>query len=1387
MEQGVVEKTAALGSSKDDNSDKRLEHQASDNTFDGNGIPEINCQVLKTLHLPPWALEENNNNNNKDCQEEEEEEEPRTSLPQTTTDNNKSCLLENFSQDISALILSHLDLQEIANASLVSKSFYRFCRSNTLWKYLMSYRWNINNNPDHQEQVLPNYFDAYQQAHAHPHDLWISHWNCVYPNEGLAPGRCFISSSNAPNKSPRVKTRSSHAHSTAACWEVCPNCRNWNEFDACNKDHVVVPTTLAQFMALATSYTRHKICSHQPVVRLLDDWHHSETTQARQAFDCAGTFHRKLSTRQFQAGLGFLTDLVFFNLTDPTTEQGQWELEQLLKAPPQDDESDDDDEQDTTTTSDPLYETSHHSWHVCRLFNPDFYRPIIYQIGIERPECFTVYPSEGYIEPGGTIYLTVGVRPLGSALAHAFEALNVQRDGLDVAWADLYTEQAHLPMAPILIRYQFAMTSPSRPVHDPRRRPPYADSTRPRYSSSEQSQQAALDYHWRQPMAAHQIRNIHLSVHVHSYYSFADFLQATCHPWHVAARRSNDDGPIFVAPVLSEMYPAVYEKLQDVPLERPTGIILSRTEGPCQDCGRSWGVREEELAQAYIVCQIEIAQHFEKRRVLLDNIVKCVGLLGSGLSGQASKLSTLLVTVNHVLQCLKASPWASLQQKRALLQLEAIFDDAYREIPVGGEKWIPWRLSGVYRYAVCTHSVFDGPLLQDDGIEADFKDEPDYLDAFRHLAHSPGRYCLGPQEDPNHLEETVVKASPRYARIQKGIVTDVFMDDPISAFQAGICMMRDPRSLLVHGIYDRIPAPGAVVRRPKIHNLEPTVKQRRRPWLPVLTSENLLQSIEARRKFMFLQNGLDLEAIFSVERCLGVGDEKARSGSSLERFSLENYLRGVPPPGVGRFALSQEVAVDAEGAAGSSSRIVALELEDEGEGADGRTSGVERGLTAIDRQVRPHRAPMGGNVRGPRLLHLLWILGAQLGLAVTADSPDVASVFVDRTILIASQWVSISLMLAPLFWTLCARYAQLIPAQPIDYNLENLPFSISNKMRFLSERECGYVAVLVLLMWLALGRWTERHVNRDFFRVMLEHITPHQGRGEKMQRVRRFGAGIFLWFQRQWDAFCPLFLQRRVFAPHWNRRSTDDLMRHIAFWRSRNLGQWSVARPAERRGDRLFGDSRDEGIDVGSVCSSTKLAVGALVALGSFCSSSPHFWLNLVTVFSCSISLGMSVSLHSMEKGNSSLNMHSTGSMIKAASLATVVILSFLVGQLVGSSGGTMFLAEFIVTSISLILGGAGTISASAMESWGCFFCLSTTAFWGYLFGRVALMDGIRQKRGGYSSILLSKAVIFLFFFWVLVFLISTWDGPVSIMIRRRSSPKDMRIPNGKFARDLLQ
>lgn len=360
----------------------------------------------------------------------------------------------------------------------------------------------------------------------------------------------------------------------------------------------------------------------------------------------------------------------------------------------------------------------------------------------------------------------------------------------------------------------------------------------------------------------------------------------------------------------------------------------------------------------------------------------------------------------------------------------------------------------------------------------------------------------------------------------------------------------------------------------------------------------------------------------------------------------------------------------------------------------------------------------------------------------------------------------------------------MIPAQPVDYNLEGLPFPLQNEMRYLTERECGISAVLLLGVWMALGRWSERHTYRDLFRAMLEHLIPAK---PDKNILRRQFAAIKLWLLRRWDAVCPLFLQRRVFSPHWNLRSSRDLVRHIAFWRARNLKDHRFGARAEAGlHDRFFGDSRDTGVDFGLDSSARKITIGIIVVLASFCASSPHFWLNMTTVFSSSVSLGISISVQSLEKGRPQISVTNTGSFLRELNLLTVFIVAFLVGQLVGSSGGTMFLAEFIVTSISLVLGGAGTVSASAFESWVTFFVLSWTAFWGYLFGRVGLIDGILLKRRGYSTVLLSSSVALLFVFWTFVLVVGRFDSPVSLVIFRHSTSESQRWSRG-YAGQMLQ
>jgi hypothetical protein len=345
-----------------------------------------------------------------------------------------------------------------------------------------------------------------------------------------------------------------------------------------------------------------------------------------------------------------------------------------------------------------------------------------------------------------------------------------------------------------------------------------------------------------------------------------------------------------------------------------------------------------------------------------------------------------------------------------------------------------------------------------------WKDEPQYLEAFAHLAHSPGRFCLGPQEDPNHLQP---QRHSQFGRRQRGFVTDIFMDDPVCGLQSALCVVSDPRSLMVHGIYDRVPYPGTLVRRPKLPFLLPLER------VPCTAKVKLPKFIASSKKLVYYHvQALDLESLLLVDFwCDARSDYKSPLPHPL---SLRNYLRNIPPPGAGRFPLSTEVGMDEEEETGITPKIEELFVEDEAteESSSSFASTDEANPNNDDQQERldqnneidfqapvlinDHLPPV--NARGPRILNLLWVLSANLGWTVD-DNQGAASVYVDRRILIGAQWLSISLMVAPLFWTLFARYAQWIPTTPVDYPLEALPYNVETELRYDTMQRVGHKLV----------------------------------------------------------------------------------------------------------------------------------------------------------------------------------------------------------------------------------------------------------------------------------------------------------------------------------------
>lgn len=144
--------------------------------------------------------------------------------------------------------------------------------------------------------------------------------------------------------------------------------------------------------------------------------------------------------------------------------------------------------------------------------------------------------------------------------------------------------------------------------------------------------------------------------------------------------------------------------------------------------------------------------------------------------------------------------------------------------------------------------------------------------------------------------------------------------------------------------------------------------------------------------------------------------------------------------------------------------------------------------------------------------------------------------------------------------------------------------------------------------------------------------------------------------------------------------------------------------------------------------------------------------------------MGLSMSLNYMEISRTPRSI-SVLSKFRHMRFEVFVTMFFLVGQLVGSSGGILFLAEFVVTTVGLILGGAATISTNAFESWVCFFCLSSTAFWGYLLARISLANSVRQNKQGCPSLLLILSFFVFSVLWFASTLLCEWELPTTIMI----------------------
>ena len=493
-------------------------------------VPSVTDEDAK----PPAAEQQHDdfvNTSSRDYRSKQQSSPPRPISP-TVLQAKPS--IQTLPPDTISQILSHLHPHELFNFSITSKRGNTSFNHELLWRYKFVDRWNCSDlesqadvdssrENDNCSKLGGFWKQAYRSAYKNTHDLWIRHWDCVFPEDvSTAHGRTVIPAMRRsikeiqPEETIQTTLQRSYCSSSL---NLCPMCRYHpmlqngynsdvvravrdeldyakrentsvieeddpvqkaevvaaahsllaNEQSNCDANSRSLDSTMARAINYSTMYSIAKWCRnvrlgndsdssllhrfHNKLCRNENEQATSQKLQqqirdkAIQAFECASTYNRRIDTDQYNSsGLHFLSDALFFNI-QPSHEQDRtcsasWRsklrlpdtakckygthLDDLLQDMNQENAH----ESSPYSLSElgPRYETSHHSWHVIRLTNPDYVKPIAFRAYIQCPNAFTIFPSQGYLKGGETVHLVLGVRTYGSLLNEAFEAVDVERE-----------------------------------------------------------------------------------------------------------------------------------------------------------------------------------------------------------------------------------------------------------------------------------------------------------------------------------------------------------------------------------------------------------------------------------------------------------------------------------------------------------------------------------------------------------------------------------------------------------------------------------------------------------------------------------------------------------------------------------------------------------------------------------------------------------------------------------------------------------------------------------------------------------------------------------------------------------------------------------------------
>ena len=332
---------------------------------------------------------------------------------------------------------------------------------------------------------------------------------------------------------------------------------------------------------------------------------------------------------------------------------------------------------------------------------------------------------------------------------------------------------------------------------------------------------------------------------------------------------------------------------------------------------------------------------------------------------------------------------------------------------------------------------------------------------------------------------------------------------------------------------------------------------------------------------------------------------------------------------------------------------------------------------------------------------------------------------VDRLLLNTVNWTALTVGLLPIVISLLLRSAKIMSCEPMAHYTNSI---LATTLIYPNASDCALYAFLWVVLFITAGTRSERTV--------LQH---DEGVGHTSA-----AAAITAALK---SSFAPLWLVAEPLGDAWKRQircEKRDASRRAA---SPPNFQGSVS----CRGRGAFADSRFPSL--------AKFTFVASVGTASFFSSSPFFLPNMVSVIYITVGLSLAVCVQQHETGL--LPREYNVATLSHTSLSCDILMSTLLGQIVGGSGGIFFVVDFALLFALQVVGGTTIVGGGSDSTIGCWIkCvfLSALSYLIFQYVKVLITYNIAKARQAQTLRLFNKLVFFMLpVFVVLGLMASQW------------------------------